>query len=668
MKNFLQSYPLKIVFPSVLAIALFATALFGYIVPKFEESALQKKKEMIENLVESTLDILTFYETQARQGKLTKKEAQETVKEIVRGMRYGSTGKEYFWINDMRPYVVMHPYRPDLEGTDVAKFQGENGRYLFREFVHIAEKNKAGFVRYKWQWKDDPERVLPKLSYVQLFEPWGWIIGTGVYIDDVKKETSLIIQKISVISLAVLFLVFLLNFWIILNSATLEKKRKYAEKKLKDHLDQLDLLITKRTHELALSEERYRDLIDNAHDLIQSINPDGTFEYVNRAWYNTLGYSGSEVKALNIFDIIAPEAKDHCLADFQRVLNGEDIKNVEVVLLTKKGDRITLEGNVSCKQVEGEPHFTRGIFRDITERKKAEEKINEQNSFLHDVIESIPYPFSVIDLSDYSIVLANSRADSGLSWMGKKCHLLTHGSETPCTEADGHKCPIKIVQKTKSPVVLEHIHYDNKGKEQYVEVHGYPIFNSNGDVFQMIESSVDITKRKLLEQRMEKESVTDELTGLLNRRGFLSFAEKQLKIAMREKQDIFLLYADLDNMKFINDRLGHEQGDQALIETADILKATFRDSDIFARIGGDEFIVLMISDKERDSKDSITHRLEQHIALYNQKENRQFELSISIGVALFDHKNPSGLEEIIKEADGLMYSAKQLKKKKLFTK
>lgn len=663
METFYKTYPLKIVLPSLLAIILFATTLFGYIVPEFEESALVKKKVMIKNLIESSFHILTFYETQARQGKITEHEAQEAAKEIVRGLRYGAEGKDYFWISDTRPYMIMHPYRPDLEQKDVANFKDSNGLYLFREFVHIAEKEKAGYVRYMWQWKDDSAHIAPKLSYIKLFEPWNWIIGSGVYLEDIKKETRFIIQKISLIAVAVLFLVFLLNFWIIHNAAVLEKKRRSAEKKLFAHLGKLDLLVSQRTTELAASEERFRDLIDNAHDLIQSIRPDGSFEYVNRAWYETLGYSEGEIKDLNIFNMIAPEAKEHCLLSFQRVMAGEDLTKVEVVLLTKTGEHIIMEGKVSCKQVKGEPLFTRGIFRDITERKKAEIKINQQNRFLNHVIESIPFPFSVINLADYSIALANSRVATGLSWMGKKCHLLSHhGRETPCCGDDGHMCPIEIVKKTKSSVTVEHIHFDNEGNKQYVEVHGYPIINSSGEVYQMIEAVVDITKRKLLEQKMEKESVTDELTGLLNRRGFFSFAEKQLKIAIREKHDIFLLYADLDNMKQINDTLGHELGDKALIETAEVLRSTFRNSDIYARIGGDEFIVLMISDTERDSKDSITRRLQQHIEVNNQQADRAFDLSISTGVALFDHNNPAELEEMIKEADALMYSAKQAKK------
>ena len=126
------------------------------------------------------------------------------------------------------------------------------------------------------------------------------------------------------------------------------------------------------------SEERYRDLFENAQDLIQSITPDGRFVYVNRAWRNTLGYSEADLAKMTIFDVIHPNSQPHCLKVFQRVFSGETIDNLETQFLTKDGKTICLEGNVNCKFEEGKLVATRGIFRDITKRKQAQAALRRQ--------------------------------------------------------------------------------------------------------------------------------------------------------------------------------------------------------------------------------------------------------------------------------------------------
>ncbi|MFS0519769.1 adenylate/guanylate cyclase domain-containing protein [Nostoc sp. UIC 10607] len=129
---------------------------------------------------------------------------------------------------------------------------------------------------------------------------------------------------------------------------------------------------------LVESEERYRDLFENANDLIQSVNAYGRFLYVNRAWRETLGYSEAEITNMNVFDIIHPEFKQDCWQRFYRVLSGEKPEQVQAAFLTKDGQTIFLEGNINCKFVEGHPVATRGIFRNVTQRLAAEEALHHQ--------------------------------------------------------------------------------------------------------------------------------------------------------------------------------------------------------------------------------------------------------------------------------------------------
>lgn len=134
--------------------------------------------------------------------------------------------------------------------------------------------------------------------------------------------------------------------------------------------------------ELKESEERFRDLFENSSDLIQSVDPTGKLLYVNPAWCQTLGYSAEESKSLNIFSIIHPDSMNHCQQTFEKLMTGEELERIDAVFLTKHGERIYVEGNVSCRFEDGKPVATRGIFRDITERRISEQALTRQSDEL----------------------------------------------------------------------------------------------------------------------------------------------------------------------------------------------------------------------------------------------------------------------------------------------
>jgi diguanylate cyclase (GGDEF)-like protein/PAS domain S-box-containing protein len=171
----------------------------------------------------------------------------------------------------------------------------------------------------------------------------------------------------------------------------------------------------------------------------------------------------------------------------------------------------------------------------------------------------------------------------------------------------------------------------------------------------------DVTERKRMEDEIRALSITDQLTGLFNRRGFLALAEQQLKIADRTKKDHLLFYIDLDGMKWINDNLGHKEGDNALIELAAVLKETFRLSDIIARMGGDEFAVLAI-DIPEGNVDIHMARLQDQIDMHNGRDNRQYKLSISVGCSCYDPANSCTIDELMASADERMYIEKKRKR------
>ena len=175
------------------------------------------------------------------------------------------------------------------------------------------------------------------------------------------------------------------------------------------------------------------------------------------------------------------------------------------------------------------------------------------------------------------------------------------------------------------------------------------------------KASDEIAARKVLENKLRDMSITDQLTGLYNRRGFFEFARHQYHTAARNKNHMTLFYLDIDDMKTINDKFGHKMGDNALIEVAGILKTTFRKSDILARLGGDEFAVLMIQTADHMSE-NIARRIENTIYIYNRIGKRPYILSVSIGETTCDPEKAVDFEALIQMANNSMYEKKKKKK------
>jgi len=198
------------------------------------------------------------------------------------------------------------------------------------------------------------------------------------------------------------------------------------------------------------------------------------------------------------------------------------------------------------------------------------------------------------------------------------------------------------------------------GHWRSMEVIGNAVLDQHG-VPTIIINARDLTERQRLQAELRRMSVTDDLTGLNNRRGFFMLAEQEMKLARRLKKDLLLVFVDLDDFKSINDSHGHQVGDQALVETAEILRTTFRESDVLARLGGDEFVALaMFSADETD--DVIESRLHQTLAEHNARPGRRYTVSISTGTARFDARNVQSLAELMAIADDALYEQKRARK------
>lgn len=142
------------------------------------------RKSEVKQVVETAYGIMAYWGEQNIKGNVSKEQAQQNVIEQIKHLRYD--GQQYFWINDQRPFMIMHPFKPQLDGTDISENTDPNGVRLFVEMVNVVEKNGEGFVDYAWP-KPGESAPMPKTSFVKLYKPWGWIIGSGIYIDEIEK-------------------------------------------------------------------------------------------------------------------------------------------------------------------------------------------------------------------------------------------------------------------------------------------------------------------------------------------------------------------------------------------------------------------------------------------------------------------------------------------------
>lgn len=193
----------------------------------------------------------------------------------------------------------------------------------------------------------------------------------------------------------------------------------------------------------------------------------------------------------------------------------------------------------------------------------------------------------------------------------------------------------------------------------------YASFDASGVAGGSIWIFRDVTDRerdraKLAQQAsdLEKLSTRDELTGLYNRRGFMMLAEQELKSAFRAKRKLVVFFADMNGMKEINDKLGHKMGDRALVDTAAVLRQTFREADLVARLGGDEYVVLAV-DATPDDVRPISNRLRDNMEALNESPSRPFRISLSVGASVYDPENDKSVEALLAEADQLMYAQKK---------
>jgi len=357
LKKWLQMAPIRIILPVMLTVVLFIGTIFLLILPILEARMLDDRRVLLRELNQTAWSLLAAYQAKEEAGEISRRDAQTLAIETLRALRYGPESKDYFWIDDLQPILIMHPYRPDLEGQDVSDFTDPNGKRLFAEVVKTVRQSAAGFVDYQWQWKDDPQRIVSKISHVKEFKPWGWVVGTGIYVEDVRAEIAAITRRLTKVCLGILAVILLLSWYIIRQSAKGERRRREIHLALRE------------------SEHKYRLLAETASEFIIAFDHDGRILYVNRAWVATGGYCPEETSQQSIFELIPADAHETFKQRVGQLQSGAIQQSLfETELTTAAGAQIPVEVTLVLLNDDDLALQFFITARDITEKKTAEKQ------------------------------------------------------------------------------------------------------------------------------------------------------------------------------------------------------------------------------------------------------------------------------------------------------
>ena len=421
-----------------------------------------------------------------------------------------------------------------------------------------------------------------------------------------------------------------------------------------------DITERKRTEEaLIRSEKQYRELFENANDLIYTHDLAGNFTSLNRAGELITGYSRDEAVKMKLADVVAPEFLDGAREMISKKLDGGPSTSYELEIIAKQGHRVSLDLSTRLIMQDGKPIGVQGIGRDVTAKKRAEQELHRTLSLLASTFESTGDGI-VVFTPDLKLVSYNRKfvemwnlpeevmeSSDGSRILELAMMQIRNPEESLSKFQNMVSDPMAVCTDTIE--LLDGRVFERYSQPQFLE--GKPVGR--------VCCYRDITERKQAEERLRHHALHDTLTNLPNRINFMNHLRAAVERARNNPSARFaVLFLDLDRFKVINDSLGHVVGDKLLLAIADRLKASVRPGDIVARLGGDEFTVLLNRTGDNSEVTRVADRLLARLSEPFNLDNYEVFTSASIGVILSDEL-PRDPEDFLRDADAAMYRAKE---------
>lgn len=418
--------------------------------------------------------------------------------------------------------------------------------------------------------------------------------------------------------------------------------------------------ITERKHmEKALrkSEQRYRILAENAFDVIWTFDiASRRFTYVSPSVQRMRGYTGEEVMQQSLDEALTPDSARQAKEELAFLFRSGELTqhNWEMEQPCKDGSTIWTDVTLTLiRDAGGKPVEIMGITRDITEQRRLREALMARLVAIEAAAESFMITDNNGIIEYVNPAFTEMTGFTAEEAIGQKPNLVKSGLH-----------PLEFYQELWATITAGHIwrgeitNRDRYGRIYIDSTAIAPVMNDRGEVIRYVAIKHDVTERKELEARLEHMAHFDMLTGVPNRQLFLERLEQSISLARRHQERLALLFIDLDGFKEINDNLGHEAGDAVLREIAQRIHTEIRESDTVARVGGDEFVVLINTLHSSDDLEGIVRKLLDAITLPIVLNGVPHVIGASIGVSLFP-EHGHDVASLLSNADSAMYLSKR---------
>jgi len=425
-----------------------------------------------------------------------------------------------------------------------------------------------------------------------------------------------------------------------------------------------DITERKKAEEvLKISEERYRFISDNTADVIWAMDSKLRYTYMNHSISRQRGYTVEEASKLNLTQVLTPGSQDNVLKRLQAEtlpdVDGQPRRTStftqEMEMYRKDGTTIWTETSVTVLRTPlGEFDGLLGVSRDITERKQAEEALQGSEERYRALVENINDVFYALDtqgnITYVSPVVERFTLYKVSDLIGKPFIPLIYPDDLPALLDSFNRLVSGHLEPWEFRIL------DKDGRVIWVRTSSRPQYQ-DGDTVGITALMTDITERKQMEQKLEEMATHDFLTGLPNRVLLLDRFNIAAALAHRNKARLAVMSLDLDRFKTINDTLGHDAGDQVLKAVSQRLSGIIRASDTLARVGGDEFILVMMETNLVGDATSIAQKILDSFAEPLSIDGRQLHLTTSIGIAIYP-EDTEDMETLTKKSDAAMYYSK----------
>lgn len=413
-----------------------------------------------------------------------------------------------------------------------------------------------------------------------------------------------------------------------------------------------------------LSKELLIALIDHLQDAVFAVQ-DGYFIFINKPMANLLGYPEKTLLSRPISDFIHEEDREMVMArNHARQLGEQVLNEYQFRLRTRSGEVRNVRMRVGIFRHTDQKVISVGSLQDITDQINTMSALAESHADIESILNNMPDVFYRTDMNGI-ITLISPSCKSALGYSAEEL-IGQPMARFYCYAEDRERVLQELHAHQGKACQVETCMRHRNGAQLWVSTNAYIRHDADGKPIGVEGIARDITEKKRNEERLAELGRIDDLTGLLNRRSFLESAENQLQIAHRYRRDLSVIMIDLDWFKSINDRFGHDAGDQALIHFADACQKVFRKTDIMGRMGGEEFAILVpetdhISAREMVSR--LQRRLKEKPFLY---QNQKMPFTLSAGLVSLDGDKQT-LSDLLNQSDKLLYEAKRRGRDRIIT-